>query len=236
MKSELLTKIKEEIELRTLRNRILKLSSEEKNNINKIINFAITWWLKDIKNDKSNDNAKDTSIDRIVDVIIQKPLTNEELAKLENFKSELGFAILKEMIKNPQETIVLHCGYSPDGILGECINRSQCEFLNIRIPLKSKMTITRDKVYVKEGYEEKTKLAFDINKEYDFPVSVITCVPSLTDEEYNKLSEEEKSNRASAIIDELIEKINGNDYLLPEGFIPSEYDFVKNNSLVSNVK
>ena len=192
MKIEFLKKLKEEIELRTLRKSIASLSSEEKSRINKILNFAITWWLKDVNLGNANDNAKDTTIDGMYAYARKELLSDDQLAKIEDFKNELGFSILREMLKKPDIEIELHCGYSPDGILGECIEKSQCQFLNVRIPIKSRMQITREQVYVKEGYGEKMKLAFDVNRKYDFPITNISTVPSIPEEQYEHLTEKKK--------------------------------------------
>ena len=169
METDLLKKMKEEIELITLKRKIANLSDEEKNKINKMLNFATNWWIKGVNLSKEKYNAKDTTIDKMYNYIHQGYVSDNQLAKIDDFKSELGFSILKEYLKKPNVSIELHCGYSPDGLLGECIENSQCQFLNTHFPIKSRMIIKKEQIYVKEGYGVKLKLAFDVNNSKDFP-------------------------------------------------------------------
>ena len=219
MENELLKRIKEKTELRSY------LSEEEQNNLNKVVNFAITWWLKDIKPTRTSSNAKDDAIDGMYDVSRLAPLSEEQLQKVEGFKQALAFSIIKNLLKKPNGMIELHSGYSPDGIIGESIVKSNCYFLNLRLPIKSKMVISKEQVFIKEGYEGELKLAYDVKKTYEFPYPGLKSVPTLSKEDYDRLPEKEKEARALKLIEELL---FGKEYILPVGFNPSSYNFFDN--------
>lgn len=221
MGNGLFKRIKEERELREYKRNIEKLSKEEQDDLNKVLNFAVTWWLKDVNKTDSR-NVKDELIDSIIGSSRDEDLTEEQLTKVENFKEELAFAVIKELLKDPEREVVLHCGYYPDGILGECINKTDCEFLNLRVPMKSSMMITREQIHIKEGYSEKVRLAYDVKRSDEFPCTTVPGLSKITDEEYEQLTEEEKDERAIAYLDGFL---NGDTYIVPETFKPSSYDF-----------
>lgn len=157
--------IKKRLELYLLKKKISNMTKEEKENINKIINFAINWWLKDVAPIGSNANSKDISIDMMYG--LASPLSEERLARLEDFKRVMCRTILKKLLVS-KEPIELHCGYTPDGILEQVLNESNCQFLNLRLPIKSRMDISKEQIYISEGYGAETELAFDVHQTYDF--------------------------------------------------------------------
>lgn len=214
MSIQLFQLIREKVELNLLKKKITNITEEEKENINKIINFSITWWIQDVTTVGSNSNSKDASIDMMYGLI--DPLSEEQLASLENFKHVMGITILKKLLIS-EEPIELHCGYTPDGILAQILYESNCEFLNLHLPTKSRMDISKEQIYIKEGYGEKTALAFDVHQTYDFGNSDIQTA----DDQKAPLSEEEMSQ----YIDEMIMKIWSGEFILPRNFVPSNYDF-----------
>lgn len=210
MNIQLFQLIRERLELNLLKKKITNITEEEKENINKIINFAITWWLKDVATVGSNGNSKDTSIDMMYGLV--SPLSEEQLASLENFKHVMGMTILKKLLVS-KEPIKLHCGYTPDGILAQILQESNCQFLDLRLPTKSHMSIDKDQIWISEGYGSKTQLAFDVHQKYDFGNPDVQ-----TTNDQAPLSEEEIIQRIDDII---MGKL-----VLPRNFVPSNYDFL----------
>ena len=98
MENELLKRIKEKAELRAYKRAVASLSEEEQNNLNKVVNFAITWWLKDINPARTSSNAKDGAIDGMYDISRLAPLSDEQLQKVEGFKQALAFSIIKNLL------------------------------------------------------------------------------------------------------------------------------------------
>lgn len=215
MSIQLFQLIREKLELNLLKKKIANITGEEKENINKIINFAITWWLKDVTTIGSNGNSKDASIDMMYGLVA--PLSEEQLARLEDFKHVMGMTILKKILIS-EEPIELHCGYTPDGILAQILYESNCQFLDLRLPTKSRMDISKEQIYIKEGYGAKTALAFDVHQIYDFGNSDVQTA----DDQKAPLSEEEIIQH----IDEMIMKIESGEFILPRNFVPSNYDFL----------
>ena len=75
MNIKVINLLKSKIELSYIKKRTLSLSSEEKANQFKILNIVISWWLKNIDENK---------------------LSDELLLKLTNFKEALALSILKK--------------------------------------------------------------------------------------------------------------------------------------------
>lgn len=219
MNIQLFQLIREKLELNLLKKKIANITGEEKENINKIINFAITWWLKDVATVGSNANSKDASIDMMYGLV--SPLSEEQLASLEDFKYVMGKTILKKLLLS-EESIELHCDYTPDGLLAQILCESNCQFLVLYLPTKSRMDINKEQIYIKEGYEAETALAFDVHQTYDFGNSDV----QISDDQKASLSQDEIIQR----IDEMIMKIESGEFilpknLLPKNFVPSNYDF-----------
>ncbi len=209
MNIEILKNFKECLELSSLKKKIAKLSNEDKKKINKILNFAISWWLRDV--DKSDETKH------------QKALSMNDAAKLEKFKQELGISILKALLKSPLATVELYCDNT--GILEKCIQESNCSFINSRIPFKSRMKIDQRKIFIKEESDEKYKLAFDVNKVYHFGKN-----PDIST---NQLIAKEKDGILIARMDAWIAG-QEKEYVIPSDFVPSKYDFLDDNQGLVN--
>jgi len=204
MSIQLFRLIKEKLELNLLKKEITNIAEEEKENINKIINFAITWWLKDVATVGSNANTGDVYADMMY--FLFPPLSEEQLNSLENFKHVMGMTILKKLLIS-KEPIVLHCEYTPLGILGQILYESNCYFLDFRLPTKSVMNISKEQIYIKHGYGAETVLAFDVHQTYDFGNSDVQTTDDQSKEEITQN------------IDGTTMKIESRE------FIPSNYDF-----------
>ncbi len=215
MNIQLFQLVRERLELNLLKKKIANITEEEKESINKIINFALTWWLKDVATVGSNGNSKDACIDMMYGLV--SPLSEEQLASLENFKHVMGMTILKKLLVL-EEPIKLHCGYTPDGILAQILQESNCQFLNLHLPTKSHMSIDKEQIWISEGYGAKTALAFDVHQIYDFGNSDV----QIADSQKSPLSEEE----IIQYIDEMIMKTESGEFILPRNFVPSNYDFL----------
>ncbi len=224
MVAELIQLVKKKNELKRIKETIQNMSEEEKSNINQVINYAITWWLKDIGPDSSNINAEDASIDDLYDLIKKTPLRNEDIAKLDKFQKLLGLAILEGLLKKEDAIVELHCGYHPEDILESCIYKSDCDFLNLRLPIKARMEITRKTVSLKEGHTNKLRLALDVAKG-----------PVTADDIRKKYANVENGDEAMESY--LVDLLFGNEYVTPYTFNLTNFNFFEGNcqQLVDNM-
>lgn len=212
-----------QIRTKTFNKKIVNLTENEKDNLNKIANFAISWWLKDIK-ENHNNNIKDNNIDFFYSIIRSTPISEENIEKLELFKYNFGIEIIKKLLED--ETLELNCGYDPNGILAHIIKENDCDFLDIFLPHKSSMTITKEEIYIKEGYKGKKCLAFDIYNGYELGCNI--------ESNYDDNNNNKNTEAILKKIDEVIEKINNGELILPTDFVPSNIDFI--NTYISNLK
>ena len=213
---ELIQLVKKKNELKKIQATIQNMSCEEKNNINQVINYAVTWWLKDLGPDGANINTEDSSIDDVFNLIKEQPISDEDMAKLDSFKSCLGYLILEELLKSEDAVVELHCGYSPEGILSTSIGESGCEFLNLRLPRKARMRITRKDIYLKEGHTNILKFAFDVSKGIKTANDVYA--------KYTDMEDREKAAYAF-----LNEALFGDQYVSPNCVELSKLNFFENN-------
>jgi len=128
MNIKVINLLKSKIELSYIKKRTLSLSSEEKANQFKILNIVISWWLKNIDENK---------------------LSDELLLKLTNFKEELALSILKKITFGAKE-VKLYTDYFPEAIINDCLIKSDCAFISSLLPIKSTMLIYEDKIWINE--------------------------------------------------------------------------------------
>lgn len=187
MKVNFLKMIKQQLEYSILNKELLNITLEEKENLNKIINFTVSWLLKNIGFSNNPDN-----LDFTYDKVNIRPLSVDKIEKLDNFIDLLGYTILNQLLVY-HKTVILKCVHNPEGILNKIIEDSHCEFLNLCLPLKTKLTILKNQVWLDTGFGN--KLAFDSLKYNDF----------------NQIN---------------LEKLEGNEFILPSDFVLSNYDFI----------
>lgn len=217
MNLNLLKFIKEQLETSLVNKKLSTISDNEKEKINKIINFALSWWLIDVYSEYKKNNCKDKNIDSFYSFIKSQPLTENDILQLENFKYVFGISTLKRLLLS-DGNIELHCGYEPDGLLGKIVDKSKCKFLELYLPNKSTMYINKQEVWLRDGYGCKKCLVFDANKEkQDYQVDY---------EEIESLSPKEKEDRLLELIDRACEKWTNNEAVIPYNFTPSDYDFI----------
>ena len=187
MKVNFLKMIKQQLEYSILNKELLNITLEEKENLNKIINFTVSWLLKNIGFSDNPDN-----LDFTYDKVNIRPLSVDKIEKLDIFIDLLGYTILNQLLVY-HKTVILKCVHNPEGILNKIIEDSHCEFLNLCLPLKTKLTILKNQVWLDTGFGN--KLAFDSLKYNDF----------------NQIN---------------LEKLEGNEFILPSDFVLSNYDFI----------
>ena len=151
--------VKEQVEKYALSQKILNISISDRENLNKIINFALSWWLKNIGD--INDGVVNFNYDSVND----RQFSKDKILKLNNFIYTLGFNILKQLLVYDKK-VVLKCNNISQGLLKEVTEKCDCQFLEITFPIKSVMTITNNKIWIDSNHGN--KIAFDIYKNYDF--------------------------------------------------------------------
>ena len=158
MKKHFLKLIKEQLEYNILKKELSNISSLEKENLNKVINFTLSLLLKNITFSNEDDSFT-------YDKINIRPLSLDKIEKLDNFIDLLGYTLLKQLLVY-QKKVVLTCLQNPIDILNKIIEDSHCEFLNLCLPSKTKLTIYHHQVWIDTGFGN--KLAFDVSKNDSF--------------------------------------------------------------------
>lgn len=161
MEVNFLKMLKQQLEIKILNKELLNITLEEKNTLNKLINFTLSWLLKNIGLKKDDYNNLDFTYDKVN----IRPLSENKIEKLDTFINLLGYTILKQFFVY-HKSVTLKCGYNPEGILNKIIEDSHCEFLNLCLPLKTKLTILYPQIWIDTGFGN--KLAFDALKSNDF--------------------------------------------------------------------
>lgn len=201
------------------------ITSEEKENLNKILNFAVTWWLKDIDISYVNLNTKDSNIYFVDFMLKSRVLFEEQIERLESFKINLGITLLKTLLISSKD-IELHCGNSPYGILDSILIQSNCSFLKMYLPKRTHMTINRAQIWICEEYAAKNYVAFDINNPQDFEKLIIEKSNLITKKLSKNMTPEQWKEIVKKFDKDLL-KIMEKNLILPLNFGPSEYDFVE---------
>lgn len=129
MNKNILEIAKEKIEMISLKKKVSKLSVNEKESLNNVIDYSTSWWLSNIDLNEVNNNFK---------------------VKINGFKEMLEIEILKRILLS-NEIVELRCDYYPEGILASCIKGSSCNFLEPYFPNKTTMMIAKEQVWLKYG-------------------------------------------------------------------------------------
>lgn len=130
-------------------NKLCKMSLEERKEIENIIDIATSWWV----NNSSSycfDDAIEGQIGENLNLLEEMfPNDADVLNKkqIKKFKETLGNKI--RVILLSRHICGLHVEYCPEGELADAIKESK---INSHFPIKTRMTITRDKIEVQKGY------------------------------------------------------------------------------------
>lgn len=135
----------------SFKQKISKLSNQERDNWNKIIYFAISWWLKDLEATTRID-VQTMKVDRFNNIIKkEQPSINHH--QLENLKYILAIDLLKEML-NASHQVTLYTSIKAEGILLQALKEANLESLSTLLAQHTKMIITCDTITIIEDHKE----------------------------------------------------------------------------------
>ena len=132
-------------------NRVINISSNEMNNIEKSAETAAQWWANSINNYyglSNGDNSKLGSTISLLATYLKAISPNTEEEKVMRFKELLKANILKKLLAYEDDyTVKLQTDYGPYGILSDCISMVG---INAMLPFKTEMTVSSKRVILKE--------------------------------------------------------------------------------------
>ncbi len=145
-------------------NNSLKITSQEKEQIEKIIETAVNWWADVIKHPKFDNGDKSIAggIAMVLSEQINAGRPKQDEINIEKFKTILGNKIRTSLMSNYGE-IILDVDYNPTGVLREIIAESKLE---AQFPCKTIMWVFKNKIDVSYCFSE-CKTIYSAEQEKD---------------------------------------------------------------------
>lgn len=145
-------------------NKLNNMLPDEQSEIENIINIATSWWVDNLSS-YTFDSGIEGQLGKNLNIIAEMFANNTSISKekqIQKFKEILGSRI--RILLLSQHICVLNVDYRPEGELAIAVNESK---IKASFPVKTRMTITNDKIEVQKSYSSPTEVIYSKERNTD---------------------------------------------------------------------
>lgn len=138
-------------------NKFNNMSLDERNELEQVIEIAISWWIDNFSFSSFESGIEGQigeNLNLLAPLFANNKFTLKE-KQIKKFKEILGSMIRVSLLS--KSICGLYVDYRPEGELAIAIKESQ---LNASFPIKTNMTITKDKIEVRKGYSAPVEIIY----------------------------------------------------------------------------
>lgn len=159
---------REQVTSITIKNKIKTMSDDKRDELNKVINFAVSYWFSEIFHEYKIIRNKAIQENKTFDEDI-----NQFVLQLSHFRKELGIKILLNLLSSDEEVVV----DQTYGILVEVSKKNKIDSKYFPKP-RLNMRINQQQVLIKDGYEITPNhlVAYDVKNKFKQPSDFLSEV------------------------------------------------------------